>query len=123
MCFKLLQLKIKNLHLFQEMEDEGNDAVQEDSYNQAQTYQRYNQSMVEASESVQKPYLNFDEDKSKRHCTEVDDEYDAIGKHPKDDDSFKVCVNQKDEMGPLNLPVIAINSKLTGIIPRLYKMK
>ncbi|XP_045777752.1 uncharacterized protein LOC123875757 [Maniola jurtina] len=54
---------------------------QEDSYDEMQNYQHYaiGQTMVEVSGSpIQKPY-NFEEDKSKRHCTEVDDEYDAIG--------------------------------------------
>ena len=37
--------------------------------------------MEEAEGTPTQKHFAYDEDKSKRHCTEVDDEYDAIGKN------------------------------------------
>ncbi|XP_039758989.1 uncharacterized protein LOC120633023 [Pararge aegeria] len=63
-------------------EDEVDEPEQDDSYDEVPNYQPYGggQNRLEVSGSpIQKQYMNYEEDKSKRHCTEVDDEYDAIG--------------------------------------------
>ncbi|XP_023939920.2 uncharacterized protein LOC112047145 [Bicyclus anynana] len=65
-----------------ELDEDGEEQDLEDSYDDSQGYQHYSSSqpMVEvAGTPMQKQYMGFDDDKSKRHCTEVDDEYDAIG--------------------------------------------
>lgn len=67
--------------LLQDSEEDG----EEDDEHPFETsmehnYTEYNtNNIVEMSETSNKRFTNFEEEKSKRHCTEIEDEYDAIG--------------------------------------------
>ncbi|XP_075981592.1 uncharacterized protein LOC142980151 isoform X1 [Anticarsia gemmatalis] len=67
-------------------DSEGEEEIEEDDEHQFETSIEHNyttdynsSSMIEIPDNSSKRYTTFEEEKTKRHCTEIEDEYDAIG--------------------------------------------
>ncbi|XP_075981593.1 uncharacterized protein LOC142980151 isoform X2 [Anticarsia gemmatalis] len=78
--------KVKEQSSEQNADSEGEEEIEEDDEHQFETSIEHNyttdynsSSMIEIPDNSSKRYTTFEEEKTKRHCTEIEDEYDAIG--------------------------------------------